>query len=107
MIAKSRALDKLRSRRSRARYEEPWGETTELASPQASPEAQAGRTEDASRVRAALARLPREQREPLELAYYEGFTQSELSAKLGEPLGTIKTRMRAGLKRLRTELAPV
>jgi RNA polymerase sigma-70 factor (ECF subfamily) len=68
-------------------------------------EAEAIRRETAGRLRQALGLLPREQSQVIELAYFGGFSHSEIAAMVGAPLGTIKGRMRLGLERIRATLA--
>jgi len=61
-------------------------------------------SQERSAVRSALADLPEAQRTALQLAYFEGLSQSEIAERLREPLGTIKTRMQLGMKKLRDRL---
>jgi RNA polymerase sigma factor (sigma-70 family) len=96
-----RAVDLVR--REEARRAEPLDTAPEAGS--RSTEEDAWLHLERERVRAALRRLPDPQRETLELAYYGGFTQAELADRLGQPLGTIKSRMFTGLGRLRELLA--
>ena len=96
-----RAVDLVR-REERRRAEPLDDETVQTAGGEApSVEDSALLRLERERVQLALARLPDAQRETLELAYYGGFTQSELAERLGQPLGTIKSRMFTGLSRLR------
>jgi RNA polymerase sigma-70 factor (ECF subfamily) len=96
-MTRTRALDRLRRRA--ARREDP-GET-------APGQSAAPRAEEALAVRKALDGLSAEQRLALELAYYEGLTQSEIAKRLQEPLGTVKTRIRTAMIRLREALEPL
>jgi RNA polymerase sigma-70 factor (ECF subfamily) len=98
-IARSRALDRLRSAGSRARLGE---EAAQIPRDDVADAAQdALKSEAGAIVRRALAELPEEQRTALFLAYFEGLTQTEIAARLGDPLGTVKTRMRSGMIKLR------
>ena len=101
-IARSRALDRLRALGSRARTAEEV--VAHSASDAGDAAIEAVKSEQGKIVRQALAELPEEQRRTLFLAYFEGLTQSEIAARLGDPLGTVKTRMRAGLMKLREVL---
>jgi RNA polymerase sigma-70 factor (ECF subfamily) len=105
-IVRNRAIDSLRGKAGKAPKltfdddavleQRPSGELTEE---------EAMRRETASEVRGALGHLPGDQSKVIELAYFGGFSQSEIASMLGVPLGTVKGRMRLGLEKIRGELA--
>jgi RNA polymerase sigma-70 factor (ECF subfamily) len=109
MLGRSRALDRLRARdrrvkaMDRASGEDPAGAALSAVEPEAANVA-VEHGERRIRVRAALRELPEPQRVCIELAYYQGLTQTEIAARLAEPLGTVKTRMRLALTKLRESL---
>src|SRR5689334_18821402 len=106
-IARSRGIDRLRSRRIRYEREDEAGREISIHSSFVENTTGADRaiqSEESTAVRGALAELPEAQRIALELAYFEGLSQSEIAQKLSEPLGTIKTRMQLGMKKLRERL---
>jgi RNA polymerase sigma-70 factor (ECF subfamily) len=106
-VARNRAIDERRSRGRRFRHENPPGEASEelLASAPADDTADmAMLSDDRMLVQRALTVLPAEQRLAIELAYFGGYTQQEIAEGLHQPLGTIKTRIRLGLQKLRAAL---
>lgn len=105
-LTRNRAIDRLRMRRRRS-------ELLAGAAPELQPTATAGEAdsaaslwvrEKATAVRAALTDIPPDQQQAIELAYFGGLTQQEIAARLNEPLGTIKARIRRGLLRLKDRL---
>jgi RNA polymerase sigma-70 factor, ECF subfamily len=101
-LTRSRAIDRLRLLAARQRL----AAAAERDQPDQASDAFSDTVKSGQReiVRQALAELPEEQRHTLMLAYFEGLTQSEIASKLGAPLGTVKTRMRSGMIKLRTLL---
>lgn len=110
MIARHKAIDRIRSRQRRTRLSEA---VANQAGPFAvsAPSDQADnalvRTDERERVRAALSQLGEGQREAIELAFFGGLTQTQISERLGAPLGTVKARIRRGLLALREVLGGV
>jgi len=103
-VARNLGIDQLRSRRARPQRSDPLNPDDaelDLADESVNVERDVWNAERRRLIRQALQELPAPQREALELAYFEGLTQSEISAKLGDPLGTTKTRIRLGLQKLR------
>ena len=95
VITRNRAVDALRKRR-------PQDDISEVTlSVQPDMAAEADRSRVSEKVRSVLKDMPAPQRSALEMAYFEGYSHSEIAQKTGEPLGTIKTRIRAGLMLLR------
>ena len=102
-LARSRGIDRLRTLASRERVAEAGArEVSEEISDAAT---DAFKSEQRGLVSDALAKLPDEQKRLIMLAYFDGLTQTEIATRLGAPLGTVKTRMRTGMIRLRELLA--
>lgn len=100
VIARNRAIDSLRKRR-------PETDIAEVVVPVVTDLASAAEQSRAlEKIRSVLGSMPRAQRSALEMAFFEGLTHTEIAAKTGEPLGTIKTRIRAGLVNLRKAFNP-
>jgi RNA polymerase sigma-70 factor, ECF subfamily len=95
VIARNRALDVLRKRRPQTDIEET------IVSIEPDLAADADRKRITTKIRSTLQQMPAQQRSALEMAYFEGYSHSEISERTGEPLGTVKTRIRTGLMLLR------
>lgn len=111
VMTRSRALDLVRARTRRERItdtaqrSDPEG-TLGMGTPGASPDAAVEARERERRVAEALADLSPPQRTAIELAFFEGLSHSEIAERLNEPLGTVKTRVRLGMQKLRESLKP-
>jgi RNA polymerase sigma-70 factor (ECF subfamily) len=106
-IARTRALDRLRAGRQELQRKESLDAVADARSFDADPEETTASHEHQRLVRRALAALAFEQRQVLELAYFSGMSHSEIAAHLGQPLGTVKTRTRLGMIKLKEMLAPM
>ena len=108
MLARTRAIDRLRARRARPDEDHGLEATAAVPVPASgpSPEQVAVSADVVKHVKTALSGLPESQRSLLELAYYSGLTHTEIAEKTGIPLGTVKTRIRSGMDALRSALTP-
>jgi RNA polymerase sigma-70 factor (ECF subfamily) len=104
-LTRSRAIDRLRGRRSRPEPSGDEGALNSIPDPAAPADVQAASAVQATQIRAALDGLTVLQRLAIELAFYEGLTHAEIAERLELPLGTVKTRIRQGLLKLRDRLA--
>lgn len=106
-LTKSRAIDRLRARTSRgyrATNQLEAGTATQMADPGPSPLETQADQELRMAVGTAVGGLPQAQQQAIELAYYEGLSHTEIAARLNQPLGTVKTRIKLGMSKLRESL---
>jgi RNA polymerase sigma-70 factor (ECF subfamily) len=104
-ITHHRAIDELRRRRGQPESDGLQEQIATVEERDADPSQSYARVEEQEAVQRALRALPDAQRRPIEMAYYGGLTQVEIAQALQEPLGTVKTRMRLGMQKLRLLLA--
>jgi RNA polymerase sigma-70 factor (ECF subfamily) len=104
-IVHNRAIDGLRRNLVHDRRRETMDGVEERHEAPERTEVEAARREEARGVRSALSTLPEEQRRTIELAYFGGFSHSQIAELLDEPIGTVKGRMRLGLEKMRRELS--
>lgn len=100
ILARSRAIDRVRSRQSVSRSQKKWRADVVPDTPSLSTDEMA-QAEQSKAVSSALAQLSDSEQQVLRLAYYEGLSQAAIAQRLGEPLGTIKSRARRGLLKLK------
>jgi RNA polymerase sigma-70 factor (ECF subfamily) len=103
-IAHHHAIDELRRRRIRPTAAEDEDAMAQVVADNPAPLDLALQSLEHRRIVEALAAIPFEQRRCIEMAYFEGYTQQEISERLGEPLGTVKTRTRLGMQKLKVLL---
>jgi RNA polymerase sigma-70 factor, ECF subfamily len=103
LLTRSRAIDRIRARGTKLRFLQRWQGIVSSESV-LNPVDNASMEERSQRIREALVLLSDKEREVLEIAYYEGLSQSEIAQRLNVPLGTVKTRSRQGLLKLRQTL---
>jgi RNA polymerase sigma-70 factor, ECF subfamily len=103
-IVHNRAVDGLRRSSVHDRRREPLDVVEEHFEARERTDVEVARREEARSVRGALETLPTEQRQTIELAYFGGFTQSQIAELMEQPVGTVKGRMRLGLEKMRREL---
>jgi RNA polymerase sigma-70 factor (ECF subfamily) len=104
-IVHNRAIDGLRRNLVHDRRRETMDGVEERHEAPERTDLEAARREEARSVRSALSTLPEDQRRTIELAYFGGFSHSQIAELLGEPIGTVKGRMRLGLEKMRRQLS--
>ncbi len=108
-ITRSRAIDQVRARRRWQRRKQKAAESTASfpLRPPASPETEAMRSQARARLQQAIDALPPDQKRTIELAYFGGLSHTQIAEHLGQPLGTVKTRLRAAMRRIRSAVSGV
>jgi len=107
VLVRSRAIDRLRSGQKEREHRQSLDTIENAPTTKASPEESSAYGEQRRVLQQALASLTYDQRSVIEMAYFGGLTQREISVQIGEPLGTVKTRVRLGMIKLRNILGPL